>query len=201
MRFSIDVNQEKQALFKSEFLQANELNLDSFGTHEKYYSQVKDRLSFEEQNLYVDFYLFLVDNALLKVDQLSMAFSLESRPSYLTKRFVEFAFSLPYQLKRQGRRTKYCLRESYSNILPDYITKRKKQGLLSPLSFLFREEMKSFLSGYLLSDYLSDYFNTNYIEYLLDNQVKGHQNNSYKLFSLLVFAIWNKLFIRKNNVS
>ncbi|MCP4373425.1 MAG: asparagine synthase (glutamine-hydrolyzing) [Deltaproteobacteria bacterium] len=188
-------DEEKQALFNDDFLQDNAIILDSFCTHKTYYDRVKDILSFHEQSLYTDFYLFLIDNANMKVDQLSMAFSVESRPPFLTKRFVEFAFSLPYTFKLHGKQTKYCLRRAYNNILPDYIVKRKKQGSIAPLGFLFRKEMKSFLWDSLLSDSLSEFFDLEYIEYLLSKQIKGLQNNSYKLFALLVFAIWKKHFI------
>lgn len=192
---------EKQALFKDDFLQDHSIMIDSFYTHKKYYAQTQDMFSFEEQSLYTDFYLFLIDNANMKGDQLSMAFSLESRPPFLTKRFVEFAFSVPYQFKLQGRTTKYCLRKGYAQILPEYILQRKKQGLISPLGFLFKKEkMKAFLYDYLLSASLSEFFNSDYINYLLNRQIQGIQNNSYKLFVLLVFAIWKKHFIDSDSI-
>lgn len=193
-------DREKQTLFSDDFSHDHPINLDSFCTHKRYYDAVKERISFEEQSLYTDFYLFLIDNANIKVDQLSMAFSVESRPPFLTKRFVEFAFSLPYTFKLRGRQTKYCLRKAYQNILPDYIVQRKKQGSIAPLSFLFKHEMNSLVGDYLLSDSLSEVFNLNYIEYLLNRQRQGVQNNQYKLFVLLVFAIWKKHFIDSHSL-
>jgi asparagine synthase (glutamine-hydrolysing) len=186
---------EKQRLFKREFLRDNPIAFDAFSTYETCYSQVQDSLSFENQNLYADFYRFLIDNANMKVDQLSMAFSLESRPSFLTKRFVEFVFSLPYDFKLRGKQTKYCLRQGYQNRLPDYILHRKKQGSIAPLGFLFRDNMKALLFEVLLSDAWSEMFNLEYIENLLERQIQRRQNNSYKLFALLIFAIWKKHFI------
>ncbi len=186
---------EKRALLKPDFLQKQEVLLDSFYTHERHYHEVQNMVSFEEQSLYTDFYLFLIDNANLKMDQLSMAFSLEARPPFLTKRFVEFAFSLPYHYKRRGRTTKYCLRKSYQHILPKYILQRKKRGLVSPLYFLFKNEFKTFFCDYVFSTSLAECFHLDYIEELLNRHLQTRQNNSYKLFALLVFAIWKKHFI------
>ncbi len=186
---------EKRALFKPDFLSGHPLSLDAFPTHDRYYSRVQDMLSFENQSLYTDFYLFLIDNANTKIDQLSMAFSLEARPPFLTKRFVEFVASIPYRYKLRGKHTKYCLRKSYQNILPAYILRKKKQGLVSPLNFLFSETFKPFFCDYVCSQSLEEFFNRHYIETLLQRHVQGQQNNSYKLFALLVFAIWKKHFL------
>jgi len=188
-------DEEKRAILRKDLVGENNIKIDSYYTYDKYFEKMDRKLSFEEQSLYSDFYLFLIDNANMEVDQLSMAFSLEARPPFLTKRFVEFAFSIPYDLKLRGRETKYCLKRAYGNILPDYILNRKKHGLVSPLGHLFKDGMKDFVYGYLLSGAMSEYFNRGYIEYLLKRQIKGQQNNTFKLFSLLCFAIWQKHFI------
>ncbi|MCP4396870.1 MAG: asparagine synthase (glutamine-hydrolyzing) [bacterium] len=192
---TIFIDEEKQALFKKDFVGDQQIELDAFHTFAPYYRQTAGKMSFEEQNLYTDFHLFLIDNDNIKADQLSMAFSLESRPSFLTKQFVEFAFAFPYHAKLRGKHTKYCLRKSYEGRLPDYLLRRKKQGLLSPLGFLFQKEMKTFWYDYLLSDHLAEFFHIEYIEFLLDRQMKRLQDNSYKLFALLVFSIWKKHFM------
>jgi asparagine synthase (glutamine-hydrolysing) len=66
-------------------------------------------------------------------DRSSMAHSVESRLPYLYHKLVEFIFSLPDDFLLNKGRTKYILRESFSDILPEKITKRKdKLGFETP---------------------------------------------------------------------
>jgi asparagine synthase (glutamine-hydrolysing) len=191
---------EKLLLLNKDTFTERDIKQDAFYVYEDYYQKVLDKMSFEDQTLYTDFNLFLVDNGNVEVDQLSMAFGLEARPPFLTKRFVKFAFGIPFNMKLRKGVTKYCMRRAYRNILPKYIVNRKKEGFLSPLEFLFRNDMTGFVNDYLLSKDMEQYFNKSYIEKLLQNQRLKSENNTYKLFSLLCFAVWQKLFLR-NSIS
>lgn len=198
---TIFTENEKVSLINKDCLKEKEVNLDAFYIYEEYYNQVQNKMSFDDQTLYTDFNIFLADNGNIEVDQLSMAFALEARPPFLTKRFVEFAFGIPFNMKLKNGETKHCMRQAYREILPRYIVNRKKEGFLSPLDFLFRKEMDDFVSGYLLSKDMEDFFQKSYIEKLLVNQRSKKQNNSYKLFTLLCFAIWQKKFLKISNSS
>ena len=63
-----------------------------------------------------------------------MAFSLESRVPFLDHRLVEFAFTLDRQDRINDKaETKYILRESLKNILPEKVYSRKdKKGFVTP---------------------------------------------------------------------
>jgi asparagine synthase (glutamine-hydrolysing) len=187
--------EDKISLMQNDLLSEKNLNLDAFYIYEKYFNETEGKLSFQDQTLYTDFHIFLVDNGNMEVDQLSMAFSIEARPPFLTKRFADFAFSIPFDKKLKGMKTKSCLREAYDNHLPNYILKRKKQGLVSPLDFLFKKEMNDFVSSHLLSEKMSEFFNLEYIETLIKKQRNNEENNSYRLFTLLCFSIWQDLFL------
>lgn len=66
-------------------------------------------------------------------DRNSMAFSIESRVPFLDHRMVEFAFSLPTDFKAHNGVTKYILRESLKDVLPEKVYARKdKKGFVSP---------------------------------------------------------------------
>jgi asparagine synthase (glutamine-hydrolysing) len=187
--------EEKRLLLNKDVFSGADLNLDAYYLYEDYYKKVLNKMSFEDQTLYTDFNMFLIDNGNVEVDQLSMAFGLEARPSFLTKRFVEFAFGIPFNLKLRNGKTKFCMRQAYRNVLPAYIVDRKKEGFLSPLDFLFKKDMDDFVGGYLFSKNMEEYFNKSYIEKLLQNQRRKVENNSYKLFTLLCFSIWQKTFM------
>ena len=192
---------EKSLLLNKDFFSGQKINLDAYYIYEEYYKKVSKKMSFEDQSLYVDFNVFLADNGNIEVDQLSMACGLEARPPFLTKRFAEFAFGIPYKLKLKNGETKHCMRQAYRKILPSYIVNRKKEGFLSPLNFLFEKNMDDFVCGYLFTKDMEDYFNMDYIEKMLHNQRKNKENNSYKLFTILCFSIWQKLFLKDLNVN
>ena len=61
-----------------------------------------------------------------------MAFSVEVRPPFLSKRFAQFAFSIPHSMKIRRTTTKHILREAYRDRLPSYVTRARKMGLVSP---------------------------------------------------------------------
>ena len=109
---------EKDSVLNDSLVGRTQLNLDAFAHYDRVINRVHERLSFENQMLYADFNLFLIDNANCEVDQISMAFSLEARPPFLSKRFASFAFGIPYSEKLRNRKTKHCLRQAYKNRLP-----------------------------------------------------------------------------------
>jgi len=66
-------------------------------------------------------------------DRNSMAFSIESRVPFLDHRLVEFVFSLSDEDKIKNGTTKFILRNSLKDILPEKVAERKdKKGFVTP---------------------------------------------------------------------
>ena len=190
-------DEEKEKLFSDSLEGPKGFVHDAFWKYDRTLARVKDRLSFEDQMLYSDFNCFLVDNANCEVDQLSMAFSLEARPPFLSKRFASFAFGIPYADKLRNGTTKLCLRRAYEDLLPPYIIKRKKQGLVAPVHRIVGDE--EFTNDHLLTTRMKQYFDSDYIQLLLKEQAARRHNHSYRLYALLTFAIWESLFIGRQS--
>jgi asparagine synthase (glutamine-hydrolysing) len=133
----------------------------------------------------------------MKQDQMSMAASIESRVPFLDHKLVEFVAKLPPSLKLRGWTTKYILRKAMEDILPQEILHRKKMGFPVPLREWFRKGVFQDLQEYLLGDrtMARGYFNRTYIKNLLNSHISGFQNHSERLWSLLNFEIWNRIFI------
>ncbi|QDS91038.1 Asparagine synthetase [glutamine-hydrolyzing] 1 [Rosistilla ulvae] len=83
----------------------------------------------------LDFHTYLPDDILTKVDRTSMANSLEVRVPLLSRSLIEYAFSLPEQLRFQGGMPKGILRNAYRGILPTVVIDRKKRGFSIPLGY------------------------------------------------------------------
>lgn len=89
---------------------------------------------------YLDFKTYLPDAILTKVDRASMQVSLECRVPFLSKKIIEFAFSLTEEECCPGNELKGCLKEAYRDIIPDEILYRQKKGFGVPANYLGREK-------------------------------------------------------------
>ncbi len=102
----------------------------------KYY--IKDLPPFTRVR-YLDFKTYLPGDILTKVDRASMQVSLESRVPFLSKKIIEFAFSLTQEECCPENELKGCLKEAYRNIIPDEILYRQKKGFAVPTDYLRKE--------------------------------------------------------------
>ena len=98
-----------------------------FRAHDNPNSSLKKRLQ------YIDFYTFLPDDILTKVDRVSMDVSLEARVPYLSRKICEFAFSLPEDFLYRNGELKGGLKYAYKDILPPTILQRDKKGFSIPM--------------------------------------------------------------------
>lgn len=94
--------------------------------HQRYFETLNEKLVYQQTKSGL--------NDLLRfADRNSMAFSREVRLPYLSHELVEFAMALPSNLKIRSGWTKYLLRKSMENKLPDSIAWRKdKIGFAPP---------------------------------------------------------------------
>lgn len=84
----------------------------------------------------LDFHTYLPDFILTKVDRTSMAVSLEARVPLLSRRLIEFSFSLPESIRFANGQPKGLLRHAYREILPRDILERRKKGFGVPRYYL-----------------------------------------------------------------
>jgi asparagine synthase (glutamine-hydrolysing) len=83
---------------------------------------------------YADLMFWLPGDILTKVDRTSMAVSLEAREPLLDHRLIEFAASLPENLRVRGRQGKVLLKRAMRRYLPDDVLYRPKQGFVTPIA-------------------------------------------------------------------
>ncbi|PCJ59297.1 MAG: asparagine synthase (glutamine-hydrolyzing) [Planctomycetota bacterium] len=140
----------------------------------------------------VDFENYLVNDILVKVDRASMLNSLEIRAPFLDYRLIEFAFKkVPSHLKSTIDQRKILLKKLTSKILPANFDQSRKQGFSIPLaSWLQSGPWKKYFQEILL-DSNNSFFNRNEVSKLLEGQSKG-RSNSERLFSLVLFELWQK---------
>ncbi|MCV4776992.1 asparagine synthase C-terminal domain-containing protein, partial [Escherichia coli] len=81
-----------------------------------------------------------------------MANSLEARSPFLDHKLIEFAASLPEELKLRGTGTKRLLKKVAERLVPRDVIYRKKMGFGVPIGHWLRGEMNAFLKEVLLSE-------------------------------------------------
>ncbi|MGB7346296.1 MAG: asparagine synthase (glutamine-hydrolyzing) [Pirellulaceae bacterium] len=127
-----------------------------------------------------------------KVDIASMAHGLEVRQPLLDHRVVEFAASLPVNLKFRGGRGKLLLQDTFGQMIPKNIFTRKKMGFGIPIGAWFRNELKPMVHDTLLASdaRISPYFRPEAVADLVRSHEASEQNHGYRLWNLLILEKW-----------
>lgn len=127
-----------------------------------------------------------------KVDIASMAHGLEVRQPLLDHRIVEFAASLPVNLKFRGKRGKLILQDAFGSMIPKAIFTRKKMGFGIPIANWFRDELKPMVHDTLLAEdaKISPYLRQDSIAQLVRAHESNEQNHGYRLWNLLILEKW-----------
>ena len=133
---------------------------------------------------------------LTKVDRMSMAHSIEARVPLLDHKLVEFAATIPPELRLRNRTTKYIFKRAMRGILPDEIIDRRKHGFGIPLGRWFRGQLGAFVRELLLSETSRrrGIFNTAYIEQLVQRHENGRDLDMH-LWTLISFELWCRTFL------
>jgi asparagine synthase (glutamine-hydrolysing) len=187
-------NEEKE-LYKGPLGYMTE-NVNPFGHLNDYYlsCNLKDRTAREQ---YMELKSFLLDNALVKVDRMSMANALEVRVPYLDHEFLEFCATIPGSLKLKGLTTKYIFKKSMLKLLPKNIVYRKKHGFSFPIKNWLRKELKEYTLDLLHnSEIIKENFEVYYLNKLIEQHMRGTQNHSHRLWALMNLELWHRKFIQ-----
>ena len=141
---------------------------------------------------YLDFRLYLEDDLLVKIDRASMACSLELRTPYLDHRLIEFAASLPAQLKVPTVQLKHLLKKAVSIWLPRRIVYRQKRGFSVPVAEWMRGELRSWLDETLGEEKLkrNGLFSVSFVRRLLEEHWARQADHRRLLWPLFCFELW-----------
>ncbi len=140
-----------------------------------------------------DLSVCLPDSLLVKVDRMSMACSLEVRVPLLDHTLVEFALSIPMDLKVKGMRTKHLLRQALAPWLPPAILNRPKRGFNPPVEFWLQHHLTGLCPGTSPDGHPGrrpGIFNLATVQAMAEAHIRGQRDFSRQLWALLVFAIW-----------
>jgi asparagine synthase (glutamine-hydrolysing) len=146
--------------------------------------------------LYQDLKTSLPDDILLKADKMTMANSVELRVPLLDHKVLEFAASLPENLKIRGFSTKYIAKQALAQRVPREILERKKAGFPVPYESWMRAELKDWVYDIVLDrrSVNRGYFNRKTLQILLDENTRYHTWPK-EVFSLVALELWHRSFV------
>ena len=132
------------------------LQSNGFSTAEIISRRWPDLPEFEQQAMYMDTITYLVNDILTKVDRATMAVSLEGRIPFLDPGVVEFAWSLPMNLKIRDNQGKWILRQLLYTYVPQPLVDRPKMGFGIPLADWLRGPLRPWAEELLKESRLKD---------------------------------------------
>lgn len=150
-----------------------------------------------EQLLYADFVYYMPNDALVKLDRMGMANSVEIRSPFLDHTLVEFAFSMPSHLKLKRLMTKKVTVRNYlRDDLPAKLINRKKAGFNVPVDSWLRHELCDFMTDTLSPSTLGGQgiFDPDAVQSLVSEHLRGDDNHGLKIWNVLCVTRWYDMF-------
>jgi asparagine synthase (glutamine-hydrolysing) len=168
--------------------------VDPYAAYHTALARVSDK-PLLSQLLYADVKTYLHE-LLMKQDQMSMAASIESRVPFLDHPLTEWVAALPQTMKLRGTTTKWILRQAMQGKLPSPILQRRKMGFPVPIGAWLRGPWRPLLNEYVSGGRARarGLFDAITVERLVDEHISGI-NHSERLWALLTFEIWARMFL------
>lgn len=147
--------------------------------------------------LYVDLKTWLPNDILVKMDRMAMANSLEVRSPLLDHKVIEFAATVPSELKYRRGTSKYLLKRYAEQRAPASAIHRPKMGFSIPLGAWLRGELRPTAEELLLSGRALErgYFQPAEIGAMWACHQDGSRDHSHHLWALMMLELWHRLFV------
>jgi asparagine synthase (glutamine-hydrolysing) len=141
-----------------------------------------------DQAQYADMKMWLPGDILTKLDRTSMAVGLEAREPLLDHRLMEFAASLPENMRVRRGQGKYLLKHTMERYLPKDILYRPKMGFVTPISQWLRGPLADTARGISNSQILAqlDWLDSGAISKVAEDHIAGRSDNSRLLWQLIM---------------
>lgn len=175
--------------------------LRTYNPDVKFYSQVADiynackHLSAPAKMQYVDMNTWIRGDILVKGDRLSMAHSLEVRVPFLDKEVFKVASMLCDHDKLSHKTTKYILRYAFRDMINQETFMRPKLGYPVPVYKWLKNELYDWAKDIIENSTADDYIIKEEALRMLEAHRDGSQNNYRKLWTILVFITWYRLYV------
>jgi len=190
---SITTPAVRQRIYKRDFF-ASHQSRDGFAQRARDYfpSDRRQPLSDLEQFMLGDLTVHLPASLCQRLDRSSMAHSLEARVPFLSHRLVDWALTMPADLKLRGSTGKYVLRKAIEPWLPQGALNQRKIGFQLPFADWFMGGFSDFAREAWRSSGVADlgFLDAAGVEQLFDEHRRGGADHGRILYAIAMFSCW-----------
>lgn len=150
-----------------------------------------------DKALYCDMKTYLPEDILACTDRLSMHHSLEVRVPFLDHKLIEYAATIPSEVKLRRFKKKHILKKAVSPLLPSQVITHRKQGFVGPLAMWLKSDLKDYTLKALSEESLALHglIDPGTVRLILEEHYSGRENNESLIWTLLVFQRWFELYM------
>lgn len=147
---------------------------------------------FTSNMMYADTMQYLPDDILVKVDRAAMAVSLETRMPFLDHHVLEYAWSLPMDLKIRNKQNKWIVRQILNRYVPNHLFERPKMGFGVPIHTWMRGSLREWAEDLLSKTMLNKHniLDKQAIDKKWQQHVTGTHDWQHHLWTVLMFQSW-----------
>lgn len=124
----------------------------------------------------------------IKLSSIEAISSVKISTPYLLPEIINFLLSLPDTYKVKGGISKIILRDSFSDILPPIVLRRKKTSFNPPINIWIRKELRVLFLDTLKRDI--GIFNKKYLEIMLNQTELNWHDWSQELWAIFMLKLW-----------
>jgi asparagine synthase (glutamine-hydrolysing) len=183
----------RERIYDRGFFRQNERR-DSFGQRAEDYFPPDERtpLSNLEEFMLGDLTVHLPASLCQRLDRSSMAHSLEARVPFLSHKLVEWALTIPADLKLRGSTGKYVLRRAIEPWLPEGALNQRKIGFQLPFADWFMGGFNDFAREAWRSSGAADlgFLDAQGVDRLFDEHRRGVADHGRILYAITMFSCW-----------
>jgi asparagine synthase (glutamine-hydrolysing) len=141
-----------------------------------------------------DLHNYMPGDVLTKVDRATMAASIEGREPLIDHRLVEFAFSLPFEMRRGALGAKHLLKKVLYRYVPRAMVERPKRGFAVPVGQWLAGDLRSLLEERLNPGRIArqGLFNPDMVREYVRRLDAGDASVRERVWLLLAFQIWHE---------
>jgi asparagine synthase (glutamine-hydrolysing) len=190
---SISTPELRRQIYRPEFFRREEQRSSVAARAEVFFpAGERQSLSDIEEFMMGDLTVHMPASMCQRLDRASMAHSLEARVPFLSHRFVEFALTVPTDLKLHGSTGKYVLRRAVEPWLPKGQLDQRKIGFQLPLADWFMGGFNDFAREAWSSSGAADLgiLDKAGVDRLFDEHRSGAADHGRMLYAIAMFSCW-----------
>jgi asparagine synthase (glutamine-hydrolysing) len=150
-----------------------------------------------------DLHHYMPGDILTKVDRATMAAGIEGREPLIDHHLVEFAFSLPFNLRLGALGTKHLLRRVLYRHVPQKLLDRPKMGFGVPVKTWIRHDLRAQVGEMLNPSRMKSQglFDPTVVQDYLSRMDRGDPTARQRVWYLYAFQLWHERWMTPSPVA